>query len=347
MQDALDRRKFIKYSAMMGALMMAGDALVPSAWAQEQTKPIEVDQLKVWVVADNYYDALRKDNPISNRFRVVPGKTIHAEHGLSYYVETVVGGKASSFMFDYGLDPQGVMNNLAMLGLDLGQAKAFCLSHGHFDHYMALLDILKKNQAKIAKGTPFYVGEEGFAQRYSLRPGTSEAADLGQLRQKDLEDLGLKVVEVKAPIQIIPGAYSTGSIPRLTAYEQTSPTLLIKRGEKPEPDDFRGEQALWFKVKGKGLVVLSGCAHAGIVNTVRQAQKLAGTDQLLAVMGGFHLINAKQEKIDSTVADIKAMKPAHIVPTHCTGFEAIETFQQQMAKEFFLNTAGTLYTFAG
>jgi 7,8-dihydropterin-6-yl-methyl-4-(beta-D-ribofuranosyl)aminobenzene 5'-phosphate synthase len=276
---------------------------------------------------------------------VTPGKSIHAEHGLAYYMEAVVNGKTSACMFDYGLDPMGVMNNIALLGLDLGKTNAFSLSHGHFDHWMGAVSILKQNQSRIAGGTPFYVGEEAFARRYSLRPGTTEAMDIGQLKKEDIEAFGVKVMEVKKPVQIIPGAYFTGNIERVTTYEKVPPSFLIKRGEEPEPDDFRGEQALFFNVKGKGLVVLSGCAHAGIVNTVRHAQRIAGTDKIHAVMGGFHLINAKPEVIQNTVADIKATRPDYIIPTHCTGFEAILAFGREMPNEFTLNTAGTQYTF--
>ncbi len=98
------------------------------------------------------------------------------------------------------------MNNIGLLGLDLGNAKAFGLSHGHFDHFMAAVEILKQNQARIAKGTPFYVGDEAFYRRYSLRPGTNEAMDIGQLKKEDIETLGMQVVEVKTLTQIIPGA---------------------------------------------------------------------------------------------------------------------------------------------
>jgi len=345
MKDGMDRREFLKFSMAAGALLVAGEGTKTGVKAQGTIRVTEVDRVTVWVLTDNYYDALRPDSKITKRYRVVPGKSIHAEHGLAYYVETVVNGKASACMFDYGLDPLGVMNNIALLGLDVGKANAFSLSHGHFDHWMGAVSILKQNQSRIAGGTPFYVGEEAFARRYSLRPGTTEAADIGQLRKEDIEALGLKVVEVKNPLQIIPGAYFTGNIERVTTYEKVPPSLLIKRGEKPEPDDFRGEQALFFNVKGKGLVVLSGCAHAGIVNTVKHAQKIAGTDKIHAVMGGFHLINAKPAVIQNTVADIKAMKPDHVVPTHCTGFEAIVAFSREMPNEFIINTAGTQYTF--
>jgi 7,8-dihydropterin-6-yl-methyl-4-(beta-D-ribofuranosyl)aminobenzene 5'-phosphate synthase len=248
-------------------------------------------------------------------------------------------------MFDYGLDPVGVMNNIALLGIDIGKANAFSLSHGHYDHYGTAVSILKLNQARIAGGTPFYVGEEAFARRYGLRPGRTEPDDLGQLKKEDIEALGLKVVEVKEPVEIIPGAYFTGKIERVTAYEKVPPTMLINRGEKPEQDDFRGEQALFFNVKGKGLVVVTSCAHAGIVNTVKQAKKIAGTDKVHAILGGFHLANAKPEITQNTVADIKAMKPDYIIPTHCTGFETIAAFSREMPNEFILNAAGTKYTF--
>ncbi len=346
MNERMARREFLKVSVATGAVLVAGGAMKSSVMAQDKSQIAEVDKLKVWVLTDNLYDAVRPDNKITKRYRAVPGKSIHAEHGLSYFIETISNGKTTRCMFDYGLDPAGVMNNATLLALDLGNANAFSLSHGHWDHWVAAVSILKQNESKIAGGTPFYVGEEAFAHRYSLRPGTDQAADLGQLKQEDIEALGLKVVEVKQPTQIIPGAYFTGNIERVTQYEKVPPVLLIKRGEKPEPDDFRGEQALFFKVKGKGLVVLSGCAHVGIVNTVKHAEKIAGTDQLHAVMGGFHLINAKPEIIEKTVADIKALKPEYIVPTHCTGFEAIATFAREMPAEFTLNTAGTQYTFA-
>jgi 7,8-dihydropterin-6-yl-methyl-4-(beta-D-ribofuranosyl)aminobenzene 5'-phosphate synthase len=345
MDDSMDRRNFLKYSMAMGALIGAGVTAKGDVMAQVTAEISEVDKVNVWVLTDNYYDALRPDSKITKRYRVTPGKSVHAEHGLAYYVESVVNGKSTFCMFDYGLDPVGVMNNIALLGLDLGKANAFSLSHGHFDHWMGAVSILKQNQSRIAKGTPFYVGEEAFARRYSLRPGTAEAMDIGQLKKEDIEALGVKVVEVKDPMQIIPGVYFTGNIERVTSYEKVPPSLLIKRGEKPEPDDFRGEQAIFFNVKGKGLLVLSGCAHAGIVNTVKHAQKIAGTVKVHAVMGGFHLINAKPEVIQNTVADIKAMKPDYIIPTHCTGFEAITTFAREMPAEFNLNTAGTQYTF--
>jgi 7,8-dihydropterin-6-yl-methyl-4-(beta-D-ribofuranosyl)aminobenzene 5'-phosphate synthase len=345
MDTGMNRRDFLKYSVATGVLIAAGESMIDRVMANEMVKMPEVDKLTIWVLTDNFYDANRVDTKITKRYRATPGKSIHAEHGLSYYVETVVDGKTSACMFDYGLDPVGVLGNIALLGLDIGKAKAFGLSHGHWDHYLGAISILKHNQSRIAPGTPFYVGEEAFNRRYARRPNTTEADDMGQLMKEDIEKLGLKVVELKKPTQIIPGAYFTGNIERLTSYEKIAANLQIKRGEKLEQEDMRGEQALFFNVKGKGLVVLSGCAHSGIVNTVRQAQKVSGTEKVHAIMGGCHLINAKPEVIQNTVVDIKAMKPDHLVSIHCTGFEANVAFSKEMPDAFSLNTAGTKYTF--
>jgi 7,8-dihydropterin-6-yl-methyl-4-(beta-D-ribofuranosyl)aminobenzene 5'-phosphate synthase len=344
MDIEVSRRAFLKYSIATGVLIAASDEIIESVMAQSTRGVTEVDKLTVWVLTDNYYDTNVPNAKITKRFRVGgPGASIHAEHGLSFYIETVVKGKTSACMYDYGLDPVGVMNNIALLGLDIGKANAFSLSHGHYDHYDAAVRMLK--QSRIAGGKPFYVGEAAFAQRYKLNPGSTELVDIGQLRREDIEALGLKVVEVKTPIEIIPGAYFTGNVERVTAYETMPTNLKVKLGEKISNDTFPGEQGLFFNIKGKGLVVLSGCAHRGIVNTVKQAQKVAGTDKVHTVMGGFHLISAKPEVIQNTVADIKAMKPDYVVPTHCTGFAAMSAFSREMPKEFIINTAATKYTF--
>jgi 7,8-dihydropterin-6-yl-methyl-4-(beta-D-ribofuranosyl)aminobenzene 5'-phosphate synthase len=327
------------------ALFSTGGDIMGMVAAQALDGMIETDKLTLWVLTDNYFDALRPDSTITKRCRVAPGSSIHAEHGLAYFLESVVGEKTSTCMFDFGLDPVGVMNNIGILGLDVGKADAFSLSHGHFDHWMGAVEILKRNKEKISGSTPFFVGEEAFCRRYVIPPGTAEPVDIGKLNRKDIEDLGLRVVEVERPTEIIPGAYLTGKIDRVTPYEKGQPNLLVKRGDRAEPDDFRGEQALFFKIRGKGLVVLSGCAHSGIVNTIKQAQKASGVKEIHAVMGGVHLINENPDIIRRTVDEVKAMQPDFIVPTHCTGFEAMVRFRNEMPDQFTLNTAGTRYTF--
>jgi len=347
MKNGMDRRDFLKASMATGAVLLAGHTLHATGSAQSALKFAEVEKVTITVITDNYYDQNRPGPSIGSRYRATPGKSIHAEAGISYYVETVAGGQSSSFMFDYGIDAQGVMRNMELLGITLDKVDGLGLSHGHWDHYGTLLANLRANQAKIPKGTPLYLGEETFAHRFSTRPGTTQAADLGRLSMEEIESIGVvRVVEVKEPTPVMKGGYFTGKIERVTDYEKIPPTLVIKRGEKLEPDSFIGEQALIFNVKGKGLVVLSACGHRGMVNTVRHAQKISGIEKVHAVLGGLHLSGGKPEIIEKTVAGIKAIGPDYIVPAHCTGFETATLFAKEMPKQFILNTAAARYTFA-
>lgn len=305
----------------------------------------EADRVSIWVLTDNYYDSLRPDSTVARRFRVTPGRSVHAEHGLAYYIQADIDGEKSVCMFDFGLDPAGVLNNLELLGLDVGTTDAFALSHGHLDHWTAADKILQKNRDAIADLTPFYVGREAFLHRYSLIPGTGQTLDLGRLDRTAIEASGVAVKEVTYPMGIIPGGYLSGNIVRTTPYETTSTSLLVERDGRLEPDDFRGEQALFFNVKNKGLVVVSGCAHAGIINTIRHIQKISGVEKIHAVLGGFHLINATEERIWNTIADMQSLNPDIVVPAHCTGFEAVTSFLSSMPDAFQLSTAGTQYIF--
>ena len=303
---------------------------------------VGVDRLTLTIVTDNYYDALRPDPPMGKRFRAFPGAPLHAEHGLSCHLETVSKGRSSFFMFDYGLDFLGIIKNMELLGIDVGRVDAFGLSHGHFDHWGGLLTIL----GRACPGVRLYVGEEGFARRFSRRPGSDDLIDLGRLDKGAIERQAIaEIVEVCEPVEVIPGCYLTGAIERVTDYEQGSPNLIIQRGGSFERDHFPGEQAVVCNIKGKGLVILSGCAHAGIVNTVKHAQQISGTEKVHAVIGGFHLVNAAPEIIKKAVADMKQIAPDYIIPAHCTGFEAIAQLAIAMPEQFVLNTAGTRYLF--
>lgn len=357
MLKEMNRREFLKVSAATGAVLMAGDLLTkgPSV-AYGSVKMEEVDKLTVTVITDNYYDCLRWNYKIAKRQLKIPGASIwkgfsfHAEHGLAYHIETVVNGKSNAFMFDYGMDFEGVSKNMEILGIDLNKIEALGLSHGHLDHWGNLIPMLKANDKKIRKGIHLYVGGDAFDHKFVSLPPVYKPldglADLGQLNRPELESLDrVRIVQVKDPTPIVPGAYMTGDIERVTEYEKGSPILLVKKGDKMDRDYFSGEQSLMFNVKGKGLVVLSSCAHTGIVNTVKHAQKVTGIDKVHTVIGGFHLTGAKPEVIQQTIADIKAANPEYIVPMHCSGFEAISGFSIAMPDQFIINVAGTRYTF--
>ena len=353
MEKGMNRREFLKASAATGTLLIAGDLLKGgTSFAHGSVQIPEAEKITITIITDNYFDILRPDYKIAKRHGRKLGLSmadtfLHAEHGLACHIENVVNGHPHSFLFDYGIDFHGVSRNMELLNINFEILEALGLSHHHFDHYGNLVALLKSKMGKISKGIPLYVGEETFLETVGKLPNGTILSS-GQLKREDIESLGfVKIVEIKDPTPIVPGTYLTGRIEMVTEYEKGGPNFLLNRGDKIEHDDLIGEQSLVFNAKGKGLVVLSGCAHRGIVNTVKHAQKMTGAEKVHAVIGGFHLTEANPELIQRTIADIKAIGPDYIVPTHCTGFEAITAFAKEMPDQFILNTAGTKYIVGG
>jgi len=343
MLKEMNRRDFLKATAVTGAVLLTGDMIRTPAFAQGTVKIPEVEKIVITVITDNYADALRPDYKIAKRYRATSSRGLHGEHGLAYHVETTVDSKVHPFLFDFASDPQGVKNNIELLKLDLKKIEAMALSHDHFDHQAALVELLKAKRDEIPRGVPFYVGEQFFIGTYARTPDGG-IRSIFALKREDVEGLGIvKIIEVKKPTSIVQGAYLTGKVEQVTDYEKIPSVFVKKSGDQYVQEDFIGEQAIVFNAKGKGLVVLSACAHRGIVNTVRQAQRITGIEKVHAVIGGFHLTGAKPEAIQKTIADIKAIRPDYIVPIHCTGYEAIQAFAREMPDQFILNTAGTRY----
>jgi 7,8-dihydropterin-6-yl-methyl-4-(beta-D-ribofuranosyl)aminobenzene 5'-phosphate synthase len=349
MDGSMNRRDFLRVTATTGAVVLTSNFLKTSSWAEGVVKIPEAESITITVITDNYATTQERNYKIARRPPRITSyldNALHGEHGLAYQVETVVGGQSHSCLFDFASDAQGVMRNMKLLKIDLSRVEALGVSHPHWDHCYALMEILTANKEKFRKGIPLYVGEQFFDGTYSKLPD-GNVISLSALTRQDLEKLDLiRVVEVREPTAIIPGAYLPGKVERVIDYEQMPATMLAKKGDSFVQEMFPGEQAIFLNAKGKGLVVLSGCAHRGIVNTVKQAQRMTGLQKVYAVMGGFHLTAAKPEVIQKTVADIKAINPDYIVPAHCTGYEAMALFKKEMPDRFILNTAGTKYVIA-
>jgi 7,8-dihydropterin-6-yl-methyl-4-(beta-D-ribofuranosyl)aminobenzene 5'-phosphate synthase len=160
------------------------------------------------------------------------------------------------------------------------------------------------------------------------------------------EALGADIILSKKPHELGPGCWTTGSVPRLSFETSGIPkTMTYRKGNAFIPDYVEEDQAIVINVKGKGLVILSGCAHAGIVNTVNHARKISGVDEVWAILGGFHLARANDDELLRTVDAIKACQPKLVVPSHCTGFRAMCRFAAQMPEEFLPGVVGATYLF--
>jgi 7,8-dihydropterin-6-yl-methyl-4-(beta-D-ribofuranosyl)aminobenzene 5'-phosphate synthase len=346
MEQGMDRRAFLKLATATGAALIAGDTLGESATAGNRILVPETEKIIITVITDNYTDFLKAHDKIARRpfSRSSPlDMIVHAEHGLAYHVETLVKARSHAFLFDFGSIFSGVNRNLALLKIDMRKIEAMALSHNHFDHQAALSELLHAYRTDLPPGIPFYIGEEFFLESFmSTLNGFS--GNLLSLKREDIEGLGLvKIIEVKHPTPIVPGACLMGKIEKVTDYENGSTAFLIKQKDQFIQDDFVCEQAIVLNARGKGLVVLASCAHRGIVNTVRQAQRITGIRKVHAVIGGFHLSGAKPDVVQKTIADLKTIRPDYIVPLHCTGSDVITTLKRAMPDQFIMNTAGTQY----
>jgi 7,8-dihydropterin-6-yl-methyl-4-(beta-D-ribofuranosyl)aminobenzene 5'-phosphate synthase len=339
MSKEMNRRDFLKASAITGASILASDLLYTDPVVYGAVDIPEAEKITITIIADNYTETTRPSYKIANRYTA---GNLYAEHGLSCHIETVVDGRSHSLLFDFGRTFQGVSPNIDTLKIDLDKLEALALSHGHQDHWGDIVGILKSRKEKVSKGIPLYVGEDAFAER-----GQGQRVAHRPPKKEEIDALGIvKIVEIIDPTPIVSGAYLTGRIEKVTDYEKVDPGRWVKIGDRLEPETFIGEQSVVLNLKGKGLVVVTGCGHIGLVNTVKHAQKITGITKVHAIMGGFHLTGAKEDLIKRTVADIKATVPDYIVPMHCTGFEATGVFAKEMPDQFILNTVGTKYIFS-
>ena len=349
MSNTMSRREFLNVTAATGTVLAASEFIQGVAMAQVPFAIPEAEKIVITVITDNLADVTRPDYKIATRLKRTASpldNAVHGEHGLAYQIETVVNGEAHCCLFDFGSDAQGVLRNMKLLNVDFRKVEAIAVSHDHWDHQAALIEILKARKGEWRAGLPLYVGEHFFEGTYNKAPN-GNVVTLMALKRDEVEGLGLvRIVEVKAPTPIMAGAYLSGYVEQGTDYERIPPAFVARRGDEYVQETFSGEQAMFLNAKGKGLVVVSACAHRGIVNTVRQAQKVTGIEKVHMVIGGFHLTGAKPEVVQKTIADMKAINPEFIVPTHCTGFETVAAFAREMPNQFILNTAGTRYVVA-
>jgi 7,8-dihydropterin-6-yl-methyl-4-(beta-D-ribofuranosyl)aminobenzene 5'-phosphate synthase len=301
------------------------------------------DRVEVTVLVDNYIDLfVPPATPADRRLPFDPGRLLLAEHGLSCLVRVFAGNREHTILLDAGLSKDCLFHNARELGLDLHAVKAVVLSHGHFDHIGGLAEFFCNATRQI----PLVVHPDVFLRRRLNHPAKGPVS-LPRLDAIALKKAGADIQQQKGPSTLADGhLLVTGEVERKTSFEKGMPGMEAFTDGHWAPDPINDDQALVISVRGKGLVVISGCAHAGIINTVEYAKKITGVDQVHAVMGGFHLTGAAFEQIvQPTIDGMKQINPDYVVPMHCTGWNAINRFAEEMPGKVILNTVGTTYVF--
>jgi 7,8-dihydropterin-6-yl-methyl-4-(beta-D-ribofuranosyl)aminobenzene 5'-phosphate synthase len=315
-----------------------------------------VDQLVLTSVVDNTYDTFAKGGKfgaLAVQRTAVPypygsGAMLLSEHGLAYHLESVHGTERKEILLDFSLTTRTLTNNFQALKLDPCKADALILSHGHDDHYGGLPEFVRAFEGRFRPGITLYAGgEDTFAHRWAVKDD-GKKVDRGQLRRADLESRGIRVELAKEPAVVAGHAITSGQIPRLTDFEMTPPSARVQAapGAELAKDTFQGELATAYQVKALGLVVISSCGHAGIVNTVRHFQKITGVEHIHAVVGGWHLAPYSDEITEKTVAALREINPDYYIPMHCTGFRALAALHRDMPGKLILPATGTRVLFA-
>ena len=304
----------------------------------------EADRLEVTILVDNYTDILLlQGTDVVKRAAVPPPNALLAEHGLSCLLKVYADSEEQVVLFDTSISPIALLHNAETLGVDLNKIESVVLSHGHFDHFGGLIAFLNKAQ----KGIPLILHPDAFLPRRLNLPALGVQVDLPRLDEAALKETGVAIDKRGQASTMASDLVGVlGQVERVTEFEKGFPWAEALIDDEWVVDPFNDDQGVVVRVKGKGLVVLSGCAHAGIINSVKHARKVSGVDKVHAVLGGFHLTGPLFEPIiGPTIEETKKLRPDYIVPMHCTGWNAISQFAREMPEKFVLNSVGTTYVF--
>lgn len=303
----------------------------------------QAKSVSITTLVDNYSDVLLPSKEHVERAPLIKEgmrtKPLLAEHGLSFMIEVIDNLEHHNIIMDFGLSNIAMPHNMSVLEVDVAKVEAFVISHGHHDHLGAIRDVLNT----LPKPVEVIVHPNAFlANRMHKFPDGKEVP-IPSLRSELIEPSGCPIVQVLSPMAFANGYVATlTDIPRVTDFEKGLPNAYYKEDGKFYKDEIKDDQGLVINIKDKGLVVITGCGHSGIVNTIRYAQKMISVEKIYAVIGGFHLSGPYFEAIiPQTVEEMKRFSPEIIIPCHCTGWEAISEFKKAFPKKLLLNSVGT------
>ena len=315
----------------------------------------ETHDVEITLLVENRADLLLESTETVKRFTRKP---LLAEHGFAALIDLKAAGQR--ILWDAGIGSTALVHNARQMEIDLASVDKIALSHGHGDHFGALGEVLARavhrpEAQEWAPDVPIHE-IEAYVQGQRI-PLIAHPAAFRERWKVDedgkkfgphtvplevWEAAGARVILSEEPYQLGPGCWLTGTVPR-TSFEKAglSSTRAYRSGYEFLPDRLEDDQSVALVIRDKGLVVLTGCAHAGIVNTVEHARHISGVDRVWAVVGGFHLAGAAEDEIERTVEAIARFEPAMIVPCHCTGFEATARFAAHLPEQFVQGAVGT------
>lgn len=244
---------------------------------------------------------------------------LQAKHGLSIYIEVTVRSETNIVLMDAGPSPEVVLHNADAVNVDLKKIDTILLSHGHYDHLGGLIGVLKR----VSDPVIVLAHPQTFDPKFAYRQHLKYIGPTFSL--SEIQAAGGVLLLARDPVKIGEGVTSSGEIKRSTAFEEVDGFWKVD-DELFIQDNMLDDQSLIINIRGKGLVIIAGCAHSGIINTIKQAQRITGISGVHAVLGGFHLNNADAKRIAATTKELLKIDPSIIGPCHCTGSKAVRRF---------------------
>ena len=259
------------------------------------------------------------------------------QFGFSAYLEIKDRrGQKHSLIFDTGRIKSALLYNIKALKLDLSQLECIILSHGHNDHTCATVELIRRSKRKVK----VIVHPSIFYPRFAVEKGKKRYHGIPKgERKEDLLKAGAEIVETTEPIEIIPGVLTSGEIKRATSFEKITWKNFAIIDGKTVRDKVPEDQALFINIEKRGVLVISGCAHAGIINTLQCASNVTKT-RLYGFIGGTHLVRPKEDRLKETLNKLTEFDLKLVSPAHCTGHKSIAAINQAFPEEFVLNFAG-------